>query len=61
MAKTEESTCVCSEVRGWKEFDEWLGGAVNGAQRSGEGDGECGKTEEEGMTRVRPHSLSLDL
>lgn len=32
MAKTEESTCVCSEVRGWKEFDEWLRGAVNGAQ-----------------------------
>lgn len=29
MAKTEELTCV------WKESDEWLGGAVNGAQNLG--------------------------
>ena len=28
---------------------------------SGEGDWECEKTEEGGMTRVRPHTLSLSL
>lgn len=61
MAKTEESTCVCSKVRGWKEFDRRLGGAVNGAQRSGEGDWEYEKTKEEEMTRVRPYTLSLNL
>ena len=38
-----------------------MGGAVNGAQRSGEGDWEYEKTEEEEMTRVRPHTLSLNL
>lgn len=49
MAKTEGSACVCTKCKDGKELGRWSMWAGNGAQRSGKGDWEYEKTEEEGM------------